>query len=373
MFAAVPALPCMAPRHPLPRTLAEWERLRRATRRRLWALLGDLPPRPRLPTATLVRRRVERDYVREDLRLDNAAGAVVPAVLLRPTRGRAPHPVVIHHHAHGSDYATGLAELFRAGPAPVVPATDLTRRGYAVFAIDAYAFGARRGHGPGGREETGPVEETSLAKLFLWQGTSLWAMMVRDDLLALDYVASRDDLDPRRIGAMGMSMGSTRTWWLAALDDRIATAVCVACLTRYADLVRRRALRRHAIYYFVPGMLRAFDTEAIVSLVAPRPLLTLTGGRDPGSPREGVERVNRFCRAVYRLHGRPDAFAGVVYPRVGHAYTPPMWRRAVAWLDAHLSAAPGAPSRRRAAPAPAASGTRRAAGGSSPSDRTGSS
>jgi len=131
-------------------------------------------------------------------------------------------------------------------------------------------------------------------------------------------------------------MGSTRTWWLAALDERIAAAVCVACLTRYEELVRHRALRRHGIYYFVPDLLRAFDTEAIVSLIAPRPLLTLTGGRDPGSPRDGVERVNRFCRDVYRLYGRPDAFAATVYPRVGHKFTPTMWRRMVAWFDANL-------------------------------------
>ena len=133
-----------------------------------------------------------------------------------------------------------------------------------------------------------------------------------------------------------MSMGSTRTWWLAALDERVAAAVCVACLTRYQSLIRHRALRKHGVYYFVPSMLRYFDTEAVVSLIAPRPLLTLTGGRDAGSPRDGVDYINRFCRAVYRLHGRPGCFAAKVYPRLGHAYTRTMWRRMLAWFDTHL-------------------------------------
>jgi hypothetical protein len=205
-----------------------------------------------------------------------------------------------------------------------------------VASIDARAFGMRRGHGPGGPRETGRAEELSLAKLSLWQGTSLWAMMVRDDLLALDYVAARADLDHRRIGATGMSMGSTRSWWLAALDDRIAAVVAVACLTQYRALLRRRALARHGIYYFLPGMLGHFDTEAVLGLIAPRPLLTLTGGRDEGSPIDGVRALNRFCRGLWTHYDRRDAFAGRIYPRLGHAYTREMWGHMVRWFHTHL-------------------------------------
>jgi hypothetical protein len=133
-----------------------------------------------------------------------------------------------------------------------------------------------------------------------------------------------------------MSMGSTRTWWLAALDERIAAAVCVACLTRYRDLIRTGALRRHGLYYFVPGLLRHFDAEAVVSLIAPRPLLTLTGGRDAGSPIAGVRAINRFCGRVYASYGQRQDFAGAVYPRLGHVYTRAMWRRMLDWFGRHL-------------------------------------
>ena len=325
-----------APPYPLPQSLSAWARQRRATRQRLRTLLGRLPPRPRPATVTLTRRRVERHYVREDLLIDNAAGATIPAVLLLPHDARPPHRAILHHHSHWSDYAVGLQEVFQPWPVGETPAVAFTRRQYAVLSIDAYAFGARQGRGPGGPRETGAAEELSLGKLFLWQGTSLWAMMLRDDLIALDYLASRPEIDPRRIGATGMSMGSTRTWWLAALDERVAAAVCVACLTRYQSLIRHRELRRHGIYYFVPGMLRYFDTEAVVSLIAPRPLLTLTGGRDAGSPRDGVDYINRFCRGIYRLHRRPRCFAAEVYPRLSHAYTRRMWQRMLGWFDAHL-------------------------------------
>ena len=324
-----------APAYPLPTSLREWRVRRQATLRTLRRLLGAVPPRPRPVAATTVRRSVTTSHVREDLVLhDGATG--IPAVLVLPRHGAPPHPAVLFHHSHWGDYAVGLEELFQPWPGPETPAVALARRGFAVLAIDAHAFGGRQGRGPGGPGERGRDEETSLAKLFLWRGTSLWAMMVRDDTIALDYLASRPEIDPRRIGATGMSMGSTRSWWLAALDRRIAAAACVACLTRYDDLVRARALVRHGIYYFVPGMLRHFDTEAILALVAPRPLLTLTGGRDPGSPLAGVRYLNRFCARLWRLHGCPEHFAGRVFPRLGHVYSREMWAATLAWFGRHL-------------------------------------
>ena len=338
------------PPYAVPTRRIEWERRRRATRRTLWRLLGALPERPDPVRAVLLARRAARHFVREELRIDNVAGAQIPATLLLPRHGRAPYPAVLYHHSHWGDYAVGRGELFEPWPTRETPAVALARRGFAVLSIDAYAFGQRQGTGPGGPGETGHTEEQSLSKLFLWQGTSLWAMMVRDDLIALDYLRRRPEIDPARIGATGMSMGSTRSWWLAALDERVAAAACVACLTRYQDLVRGGALRRHGIYYFVPGMLRHFDTEAVVSLIAPRPLLTLTGGRDGGSPVAGVRYLNRFCARVWRLYGQRRLFAGTVYPRLGHVYTRAMWTRTLGWLETHLGAgSASARARRRAA------------------------
>ncbi len=324
------------PRYRLPATLAEWKRRRTATKRTLWRLLGHLPARPGQVSAAVVRRRTAPHFIREDLVIDNAAGAEISAALVLPRNSPPPHPAILYHHSHWGDYTVGAEELFQPWPVRETPAAALARRGYAVLSIDAYGFGKRQGHGPGGSDETGHTEEASLSKLFLWQGTGLWAMMVRDDLIALDYLTSRPEIDPRRIGATGMSMGSTRTWWLAALDERVAAATCVACLTRYQDLIRRRALKRHGIYYFVPGLLGHFDAEAVVSLIAPRPLLTLTGGRDAGSPVEGVRYINRFCAHVYALYGRRRSFASAVYPRLGHIYTRAMWGRMLGWFEGHL-------------------------------------
>jgi dienelactone hydrolase len=320
----------------VPPTLAAWRRERRRIRRTLGALLGGVPHRPAPVRATALSRLAGPTFVRENLALEDGWGGRIPAVLLLPTTGAAPWPAVLYHHSHWGEYEVGLEELFEPWPVRETPAVALTRRGYAVFAIDARAFGARQGHGPGGPTEKGRDEEASLAKAFLWQGTSLWAAMVRDDLLALDYLAGRPEVDARHIAATGMSMGSTRSWWLAALDDRIAAAACVACLTRYQALLAHSALRRHGFYYYLPGILRHLDAEAIVSLIAPRPLLTLTGDRDGASPADGVRAIHRAVAAVYRLYGARRRFTGVLLPGMGHVYTRAMFARVLAWLDRQL-------------------------------------
>ena len=117
--------------------------------------------------------------------------------------------------------------------------------------------------------ESGRAEQEDLFKLNLWLGRTLWGMFVRDDQVALDYLCSRPEVDASRIGATGMSMGSTRAWWLAAVDERVAAVVAVACLTRYQNLIAHGELRQHGVYYFVNGLLKHFDSEGVLALIAP--------------------------------------------------------------------------------------------------------
>jgi hypothetical protein len=131
-------------------------------------------------------------------------------------------------------------------------------------------------------------------------------------------------------------MGSTRAWWLAAVDDRVAAVVAVACLTRYQNLIAHGELRQHGVYYFANGLLRHFDTEGVLSLIAPRPLLALTGELDAGSPADGVRALERAVGGTYRAVGAGDRFRSVLYPEVGHAYTPEMRAEMLAWFGRWL-------------------------------------
>jgi len=331
----VPGVPAVELR--VPRDLAQWEKQRIEIRKTLDHLLGDLPPRPRRVEVRLIERTHRPEgFTVEKLTFDNGAGATVPGYLCLPDNLKGRAPAILYCHQHGGLYDAGKEEIFAKRPTPETPAVELTRRGCVVLAIDAYCFGERSGKGPMGESEKGSAEELTLSKLNLWLGRTLWGMMVRDERIALDYLGSRPEVDAARIGVTGMSMGSTRSWWVAALDERPAAAVCVCCLTRYQDLIATGRLREHGIYFFVPGMLRHFDTEAVVSLVAPRALLTLSGGDDSGSPVRGVNTINEAARKVYDLYGKGERFRGVLYPGVGHQYTPEMWKEMLGWFDRWL-------------------------------------
>ena len=321
----------------VPATRRSWENARRELRSQLWQQLGKLPPRPTVPQVRTLSRDDRGDYVLEKFEFDNFAGATVPGYLLLPklTPG-VKAPGILYCHWHGGQYDIGKEELFRTNATPVPLGPALAKAGYAVLAIDAYCFGERNGAGPGGPEEKGSAGEMTASKFNLWVGRSLWGMIVRDDLMALDYLCSRPEVDAARVGVTGISMGATRTWWAMALDERLKAGVAICCLTRYRDLTLAEGLKYHGIYYYVPGMLNHFDTEAVVALAAPRPLLFQSGETDAGSPVAGIRTIEGVVRKAYQLYERDAEFESRIYSGVGHVYLPEMWERTLRWLDAKL-------------------------------------
>ena len=291
-----------------------------------------MPPRPDPSKVEVVSREEHDGYTLERFRFHNGVDAVVPGILLLPKGLKRPAPAIIGLHGHGSSKESVCTDQKHGqyvGPA-------LARRGYVVAAIDAYFNGERIGKGPAGRLDNAGGQEASLFKLDLWLGRTLWGMMLHDEQCLIDYLQTRPEVDKDRIGATGMSMGCTRAWWLAAIDERVKAIVGVACFTRYTELIAHGNLRKHGIYYFVPGVLEQFDTEAIYSLVAPRPMLMLSGDQDGGAPTDGIEVLEQKLGAVYRLFGKPGCFRSVVYEKTGHEYLPEMKAEMLAWFEKHL-------------------------------------
>jgi len=168
-------------------------------------------------------------------------------------------------------------------------------------------------------------------KAMLWRGQVLWGMMVYDGLRALDWLAARPDVDAARIGTLGMSMGSTMAWWLAALDPRIKVTVDINCLTDFHTLLAKEALSLHGLYYFVPGLLNHFTTAQINALIAPRAHLGLAGLRDDLTPVEGLDIIDRELKKVYADAGHPERWTLLRYD-VAHQETPEGRQQIVAFL-----------------------------------------
>ncbi len=319
----------------IPASLSAWRKQRAEVKRIVVSSLGELPPRPSPSKVRVVNIDRRNGWRIEKFAFHNGVDSEVSGYIAIPEDGQARHPAILTMHGHSSS----KENMFGYQPTSQDVAELLARRGYVVIGIDNYFNGERKGHGPAGnleRMERGSDQEMSLFKLNLWLGRTLWGMMLRDEQIALDYLVSRPEVDPTRIGAQGMSMGSTRAWWLAAIDDRIRAVVGVACFTRYEDLIAIRELRAHGIYYFVPGLLKHFDSEGVMALLAPRPFLALTGDRDAGSPPEGMKKLDDILTRLYQLHGTPERFRSIVYPETGHVYTDDMKQRMAAWFDRFL-------------------------------------
>jgi pimeloyl-ACP methyl ester carboxylesterase len=238
----------------------------------------------------------------------------------------SPVPAVLYNHAHGGDYALGKEELLvgRKELWSQPYAADLVRRGFAVLTIDHWNFGERRGR-----------TESEHFKELLWKGKVLWGLMVYDSLRAVDFLASRPEVNPRRIATIGMSMGSTMAWWLAALTEKVRVVVDICCLTDFHALIDRRGLDGHGVYYFVPGLLKYFTTARIQALICPRPHLSLAGNFDPLTPPEGLDRIDRQMRQIYGA-ARASRNWRLVRYNSGHVETAAMRAEALAFLDEHL-------------------------------------
>lgn len=327
------------PDWPMPSNLARWQTQDRPrTRQTLLSLLGELPARPQPLAVRVIRREQRGDHAVEHIEFFNGVDMQVPGIVLVPPNARRAPAIIVMHTWSGTkeDLLLNTDNYEHVG-------TQLVRQGYVVAAIDGYFHGERIGRGPNDNDDARASpsqikqrQQQALHGLNLWLGRTLWGMMIRDQQCLVDYLQSRPDVDPAKIGATGMSLGNTTGWWLAALDERVKAVVGVACFTRLEQLIAHGQVQAHGLYYFVPNMLKHFDTEAVFAVVAPRPMLQLNGDGDTTCPPDGIAVLEEKMGAVYQLYGHPENFRSVIYRRTGHEYLPEMKAEMIAWFRRHL-------------------------------------
>lgn len=264
-----------------------------------------------------------------NLTLRLSDGTDAPAIFLRPP-GAGPVPAILYCHAHGNRYDIGRDELISGRPALTAPyAPDLLARGYAILCVEMPCFGARS-----------HLSESTEAKARLWRGTTLFGRMLAEQTAALDWLSARPDIDADRIGTLGISMGGTLAWWMAAIEPRIRAAVSLCCFADMDCLIRSGAHDGHGHYMTVPGLLAHATTGQVAGLAAPRPQLHCVGLADWSTPESCFATARRDLEAAYADAGSAGAAEFHVEPETGHVETPAMRALVLDFLDRHLSGAP---------------------------------
>jgi len=345
------------------RDLEQWKSLARS---RLWELIPEKVA-PGNFDAAVVARVDKGDYLREKVYFDSAPGTRVPAYVLIPKNVQYPVPGLVCFHDHGGMYYWGKEKIVEVEDEhPVLSelkqrfyggrsyATDLCRAGFAVIVIDAFYWGERRlisdediarGVNDHARVETrediqhanaqsGCAEDMFARALgaigHTWQG--IW---LRDEIRSLDYLLTRPEVDPERIGCVGLSMGGFRCAQFAGMEPRVKCAVVVGWMTSYGEMFAYRPLNTHHCQY-VSGAYGLVDLPDLVSLCCPGALMVIHGRRDQLFTPRGVAEAYAKIAAVYAKAGAPE-HADLRYYDAPHEFNVAMQADALKWLRRWLA------------------------------------
>jgi dienelactone hydrolase len=317
-----------------------------ATRADFWHLID----RPRVPLDAVERPLASADpaVAESHVTFTSEPGQPVPVLTMKPVAATGRLPVVIVLHGTG-----GTKEGNRSMMALLVHA------GFLAVAPDGRFHGERC---PAGRGTA--AYDAAIAQAYRDGRSHPWLYdSVFDVTRLIDYLQTRPDVDARRIGLMGFSKGGMETYLTAAIDPRVAAAVpCIAIQDfRWEldhDAWHRRIGTVQAAYdaaakqsgadpkdprfvqqfydRVIPGIDGEFDCPAMLPLIAPRPLLAVSGADDPINPLPSAEIAAAEARAAYAAAGVPDRFDFVVQPKVGHDVKPKYRQQIAAWFAKQL-------------------------------------
>jgi dienelactone hydrolase len=340
------------------RSLSRWKKLARG---KLLELLHYSPPLC-APNAEVLERVDCGDHIRENVRFNTTPDIRVPAFVLVPKSLPKPAPAIVALHDHGGFYFWGREKIVEMPNAhPVLTqfknesyggksiATELVRQGYIVVVIDMFYWGERRmllDDDPADWRERPPnitreriqafnsrsgqneqlVGRTIFAAGFTWPGVMFW-----DDIRTVDYLLTRPDVDKKRIGCVGLSVGGLRSCHLAALDSRIRTAVVVGWMASFPAQLKKHIRNTIGHTKIVPGLYQHLDYPDVASLAMPTPLLVINGSKDGLFDLDGVKASFSKLHACYEKAGAPDHCQTRLYD-TPHEFNSEMQREAWEWL-----------------------------------------
>jgi dienelactone hydrolase len=315
------------------------------------------------PAPEVVGRWEYSDYIQEKILFSTAPWFRVPAYVLIPRGRTGPRPGIVDLHSHGGMYVYGKEKVMPI-PEDDSPSINtyrqqnyegrstslaLCRRGYVVVSIDAFYFGERRTifdddltkrgwdrskYSPSdvaylnGRSSDG---EGILARSLYWAGTTWQGIAHWDDIRTVDYLLTRPEVDPARIGCLGISMGGDRTDYLAGLDERIKCAISVGWMSTLRPMIRKH-VDTHSYIHFLPGLTSFLDLPDLLGCMVPKPLMVMQCKKDQLYPLEGMMEAVDQITAIYAKAGAASMFQGRFYDQP-HIFNVKMQEEAFDWMD----------------------------------------
>lgn len=297
-------------------------------RNKVLEALGGFPEKT--PLNARITGTLEREGYRvEKLIFESLPRFYVTANVYVPTRGAPPFPAVLGTAGHS---ASG-----KAYPNYQRVWISLARRGVLVLAYDPPGQGERQEYLDEltGRPRFGPTQQHTMAGIqCLLTGTNFARYELWDGVRAVDYLLTRRDVDPQRIGVIGNSGGGTQTAYLQVVEPRLALAAPSCYITSWekmwADLGPQDAEQNFA-GFLADGL----DFADFLIAFAPKPLKVLTAIRDY-FPIEGARSTYREARRIYEILGAADRIDFFEYDD-GHGWSRPRREATYRWVQQWLN------------------------------------
>lgn len=316
----------------LPNTSSEWEKRKPQLRKEILRATGLEDLDRRGPVRWSSRGKIERDgYTIEKILYESYPGMMVPALVYVPKNlsGRAPAMVSISGH----NYCEGKAVLHVQSRS-----VNLALRGVIAMAYDYIGtFERNTGADPCASKPYGGGNDHG-HRMFSYTAGNPTGLEILDGIRAIDYLMTRSDVDSKRVGFTGESGGSNSTYWVSALDDRVALSVPVASVTTFDYWIRNN--RNWDWHQRPAGIRRTVEISTLLALFAPRPLLVISSLRGTDSdefPLDEAERAVNDAKRVYALYGAADRIR-LWESSTSHGYQQDKRERMYAFLERHFLA-----------------------------------